>query len=974
MESSRLENKEVVYTGKKRRGERDRRSDSNDLKVAYTNVNGLISGLNELNDYLDKSRPDIMGIVETKLKGQIPPESVGNGLYKVWSRNRKDKQGGGVMLLIRDNLRVKKITYGKENVEMIMLKIESENKKNRDFIIMYVPPKTRSWNEREYMEMINNTKNSLKDVLQESENTIMMGDFNCKEVKWEEMSTEGGENSWGNMLLDITMEHTMTQWIGECTRYRNDEEPSRLDLIFTKEPEIVNSVEYKTPVGKSDHVLIEIKLDESVYVERNETHKIGRWMYNKTDFFGLKKFFSMADWKELYSEESGVEDKWYNLVKNYKEGVEKFVPRKKQERVYIKEWFNKRCSEAKERRDKAWNKWKKDKHSRNWDVYIRERNYYVKVRREEKRNFEKDVIDKCKEQPKLFYRYVNGKLKNKHDIGKLRKENIEYTEDQEMAEVMSDHFSEVFTRETNRNEETEQQRKSPPLRDIIVEREDIEQEIRNLDVRRAHGPDEISNWILKECKEELADKVYIIIKCSLIEGKLPEDWKKANVVPIYKGGNKEDPTNYRPVSLTSTIAKICEKVIKKRWVEHLEENKVLNPRQFGFRQGRSCTTNLLCFYSRLLDIIQERDGWADCVFLDLKKAFDKVPHKKLIEKLSIVGGLQGKLLEWMRDFLCERKMRVTIREKVSTWKEVMSGVPQGSVLAPIMFAIYVNDMDEGIDSYMNFFADDAKLLRKVKHSEDCEVLQKDLEKVWRWGKKWEMEFNIKKCSIMEFGRSKNRIIGTYKLGDEEVKKVEYEKDLGVVITNNMSPDKHINKVIGETYSLIRSIKVAFAYMDGEMVKKILVSMIRPKLEYAATLWSPSTKKNIKKLERIQRAVTKLAPELSDLPYEERLQRLELPTLEQRRERGDLLTVFRIMKDMEVLDREDLLKWETRNTRGHGRKLRKENCRRDLKKNSFPHRVVDVWNNLDKSVVCAKTIHEFKSKLDNARYGDGTPRA
>ena len=136
-------------------------------------------------------------------------------------------------------------------------------------------------------------------------------------------------------------------------------------------------------------------------------------------------------------------------------------------------------------------------------------------------------------------------------------------------------------------------------------------------------------------------------------------------------------------------------------------------------------------------------------------------------------------------------------------------------------------------------------------------------------------------------------------------------------------------------------KVAFAYMDEEMVKKILVTMIRPKLEYAATLWAPSTKKNIKKLERIQRAATKLAPTLLDLTYEERLRRLELPTLEQRRERGDLVTIYRIMKDMEVLDREDLLRWETRNTRGHRRKLKKDNYRRNLKKNSFPHRVVDV---------------------------------
>lgn len=315
-----------------------------------------------------------------------------------------------------------------------------------------------------------------------------------------------------------------------------------------------------------------------------------------------------------------------------------------------------------------------------------------------------------------------------------------------------------------------------------------------------------------------------------------------------------------------------------------------------------------------------------------------------------------------------------IRDKVSTWKEVISGVPQGSVLAPIMFAIYVNDMDEGVTSYMSFFADDAKLLRRLESKRDCEQLQDDLEKIWKWGQKWEMEFNVKKCSVMEFGKSKNRISGIYNLGDKEVKKVEFEKDLGVVITNDMTPDKQINKIIGETYNLLRSIKVAFAYMDEEMVKKILITMIRPRLEYAAILWSPSTKKNIRKLERIQRATTKLAPELSELTCEERLSKLELPTLEQRRERGDLLTIYRIMKNMEILDREDLLIWDTRNTRGHGKKLKKDNYRRDVKRNSFPHRVVDVWNNLDEKIVCAKTIHEFKTNLDNMRYGDGTPRA
>ena len=177
------------------------------------------------------------------------------------------------MILVKENINVKKVMYGEDNAEMITLRIEDKDRKNRDFTVMYVPPKPRAWKEREYTSMISDTKNSLKEILKEGENTILMGDFNCKEVHWEDMSSEGGEESWGTMLLDLTMDYTMTQWIQECTRYRSGKEPSRLDLVFMKEPELVSNIEYMTPIGKSDHVLIELELREGTYIARNEKYK-----------------------------------------------------------------------------------------------------------------------------------------------------------------------------------------------------------------------------------------------------------------------------------------------------------------------------------------------------------------------------------------------------------------------------------------------------------------------------------------------------------------------------------------------------------------------------------------------------------------------------------------------------------------------------------------------------------------------------
>ena len=210
-------------------------------------------------------------------------------------------------------------------------------------------------------------------------------------------------------------------------------------------------------------------------------------------------------------------------------------------------------------------------------------------------------------------------------------------------------------------------------------------------------------------------------------------------MPIYMNGNRANPLNYRPVSLTS-VGKMCERIIANAWTQHLEENEVVTECQFGFRKGRSCATSLLSFYSRVIENVQDRDGWVDAVYLDLKKAFDKVPHKRLLWKIANFGGIGGRLLDWMKDYLDKREMRTVIRNSSSSWLKVTSGVPQGSVLGPIMFGIYVNDLVDGIDSHINLFAEDAELMRAVKDLSDCLKLQEDLDRIGKWSERWKMEF------------------------------------------------------------------------------------------------------------------------------------------------------------------------------------------------------------------------------------------
>ena len=319
----------------------------------------------------------------------------------------------------------------------------------------------------------------------------------------------------------------------------------------------------------------------------------------------------------------------------------------------------------------------------------------------------------------------------------------------------------------------------------------------------------------------------------------------------------------------------------------------------------------------------------------------------------------------MRDFLSERKMRTVLRGNYSEWREVKSGVPQGSVLAPILFLVYINDMssDIGNESYLNMFADDAKIQRKITDTNSCKELQEELNKLHEWSNMWKMEFNADKCHVMKFGESAKRPEWNYTLGNTILQVSKKEKDLGVTINDKMSPTDHINEKVRKVYNMLANMRIAFTYIDENMLRTIISTFIRPVLEYAAVVWSPHQKKHINKIEKVQRAATKWAPSLKHLSYEERLEKLNLPTLEQRRVRGDMITLYKCATGREQIDKEDYITYNESTPRGHSKKLFKKAATKDVRKYSFPNRAIDRWNALPDQVVIASNIHKFKDLYD-----------
>jgi hypothetical protein len=366
----------------------------------------------------------------------------------------------------------------------------------------------------------------------------------------------------------------------------------------------------------------------------------------------------------------------------------------------------------------------------------------------------------------------------------------------------------------------------------------------------------------------------------------------------------------------------------------------------------------------------DQGGAVDMVYLDFAKAFDTVPHKRLIMKLEGYG-VTGNLLEWIREFLEGRKQRVVVDGVFSGWANVLSGVPQGSVLGPILFVCYINDLPQEITSFLYMYADDTKLFRESSTDVSRAELQKDLGVLNEWTEKWQLRFNVGKCKVMYFGGPRN-VKTEYRMEQSNrntttLQETVVEKDLGIWMTNDLKPHNHVAHAVSRANQILGLIKRTFTYLDCQLVKQLYTSLVRPHLEYGNVVWSPYHQGDIDMMERVQHRATRLVPGFSKLTYEERLKRMNLTTLKQRRQRGDMIEIYKYMNNKYSVDHLEMLPRHTAvgmETRGHSMKLKKRSCNGQRRANFFGLRVVNSWNQLPEKVVASTTVNCFKGRYDN----------
>ena len=428
---------------------------------------------------------------------------------------------------------------------------------------------------------------------------------------------------------------------------------------------------------------------------------------------------------------------------------------------------------------------------------------------------------------------------------------------------------------------------------------DITEIICSWNSKMSAGPDGIPIQILKPLASFIAPSLSALFNKSISECALPQEWKLANVTPIPKSNRMSEETNYRPISLLSVTSKICEKFVSSILFDHLDEHNILSDSQWGFREGRS-TCNALLDITHTWHCHLNDGKEVAIVFFDYAKAFDSIPHAPLLSVLSNIG-LHHHIIQWLSAYLTNRRQRVIVNDSFSTPAHASSGVPQGSIIGPILFDIYINDITTlqlSPNTKLTLFADDMSLTKEIQSVTDISILQNDIDSISTWSQRRFLKFNIGKCKFMLLTNRRNSTIvpsPSLTLGNVALEQVYQYKYLGILISEDLKWDKHIDHICSKACKLVGMIyRNLYQYSSPSFLLMLYKSIVRPHLEYCSALWDPHQSYLNNRLQSVEKFALRVCLKAWGSSYENLLVSADLPPLEVRRNRNKLLFVYKVL--------------------------------------------------------------------------------
>ena len=928
------------------------------LRIINVNCQSLVNKRETFYNLLDSSRPDIVIATETWLKSEVGDSEFFSDNYNVYRRDRiTTTTGGGIIIAINSEYisSVEEIV-DTDNTELLWVKINITGARSLYVGACYRPRADDS-------ATLDSLNNSLSRINCEKSIVLLGGDFNFPGWDWASSQLKPKSPcpslhlKFGEMLND----YGLTQVVTEPTRSGNI-----LDLLITNRPSQVNRVQILPGIGDHDIPYAELE----VIPTRKKQVPRSIPLYRKANWGDLEQHMSEVGCNIRNSEDTAsVEDLWSTFKQGYSEGLKKFIPHKNTKSKDSCPWISPDLRKLIRRRDRAY---KASKSSGRTQDEVRFQKLKKSVQRGLRRAYwqyvESIVTPQEEDQDqfsslKRFWTFIKHKKSTNSGIAPLKVNGKLITDSTEKAEALNNQFQSVFTQETDFHLQPPA-KTAPTLPEIVITTEGVRKLLSKLKPGKASGPDNISPRVLKQLASVLADPLSRIFRKSLAEGCVPEDWRHANVAPIFKKGQHYVPANYRPISLTCVASKVMEHIICSSLMKHANNNGLFYHLQHGFRDRRSCETQLLEFIQDVVTNMQNGLQTDVCV-LDFSKAFDKVGHRRLLEKLRWYG-IKGQTNKWIESFLTDRTQAVVVEGKSSSKVPVLSGVPQGSVLGPCLFVYYINDIAEGLTSNTRLFADDTMIYLAVKNNSDAQLLQQDLHRLEDWEQRWMMEFHPKKCEVVSITRKRSPIIYPYTLHGHQLEHVPVIKYLGVSIASDFRWDHHINNLITKANRTLGFLRRNLNVSNPTIKEQAYFSLIRSVLEYGSTVWNPHTETLINKIEMVQRRAARfvLHRHHQTSSVGSMLEQLEWQSLAERRRAASLLMFYKIHYGhvATVMPSSITPKLSSNARIENSLAYNVPHSSRDYHRHSFFQRTVREWNILPECTVSASSPAAFKRAL------------
>ena len=933
------------------------------LSIIHYNVQSLRPKLDLLTAELLNF--DILLFTETWLNDSVSSDEICINTFQCPERKDRSDGYGGVALYVKDSVHYRRRRdLETQGIECIWIETCQRYKKLL-IGLFYRPPSS----DNIYIQSIENSMSLAVDS--NIKEILIMGDFNYNML----------ESSGRNKIESLCRQFSLSQLINEPTHY-TEHSSSLLDLVLSStETNIIHS-------GVADPFLNqETRFHCPVFALYRFVKPTSRsfvreiWKYNECNYRLLHEMASSVDWSALSSED--VNEYALNVTNVLLEIVGQSIPCKS---VTIRPsqppWFSNIIRYKIRVRKRLYRKAKQTQTQYHWTRFKVIRNEVVNLIRESKKAYYDKLANKLTSniRSKDWWRILKDFIKSDSDHHTcppiLIDNDIAISDNREKANLLNSFFSSQANIDDSNVYRQQLAIPSVVMHNILITPDEVNSILKSLPQGKASGPDGVDNRILRELSDELSQPLSDLFNLSLSQGTVPNIWKEAHVCAVFKGGDRSCVGNYRPISLLSNLNKVMEKLLFKHLFNFFRESNTLTPCQSGFVPGDSTTNQLTYLYNTFIEAL-DHGKEIRVVFFDIRKAFDRVWHTGLLDKLKSYG-ISPQLHLWLESYLTHRRQRVVLPGVRSDWMEVKAGVPQGSILGPLLFIIYINDIVAGLNSNIRLFADDTSLSMVIENPiTDAQKINDDITTITEWAERWLVTFNPSKTESLLISRKTSRPFHPdLIITGQTINQVSRHKHLGLVFSENGSWTNHIEHILNKAWKRINIMRKLKFLLDRKSLEIIYLSFIRPILEYGDIVWCNINTNEISEINKIQHEAARIATGATKLVSIDLLTKeVGWESLESRRRTHKLVLFYKMKNGLTPTYLSSLVppvvgqrsQYPLRNSPD----VETLPARTQLYYNSFLPSVIRDWNTLSTTVRSAQSVYSFKTQLKNRNIN--TPR-